>query len=65
MVRKTSLTPKGVSQMAKKKYVMVNKENGARIVCTEKYVIAWLARGFEIVEIIMENGKEDYRNQGW
>jgi hypothetical protein len=38
-----------------KKYVMVNKENGAHIVCTEKYVLAWLARGFEIVKIILED----------
>lgn len=51
--------------MAKKKYVMVSKENGARIVCTEKYVTEWLARGFEVVEIILENGEEECGNWEW
>lgn len=52
--------------MAKKKYVMVSKENGARIVCTEKYVMEWLARGFEVVEIILENDdEEEYDNWRW
>ncbi|MOA55045.1 hypothetical protein D3C78_1787640 [compost metagenome] len=36
---------------AEKKYVMFNKENGARIECTEKYLTHWLARGFEVEEI--------------
>ncbi|MFB9279402.1 hypothetical protein [Cohnella cellulosilytica] len=34
-----------------KKYIMVNKANGARIECTEKYLASWLARGFEVEEI--------------
>ncbi|MFD2368866.1 hypothetical protein ACFSO0_02450 [Brevibacillus sp. GCM10020057] len=29
-------------------YVMVNKENGARVECTEKFLPEWLARGFEV-----------------
>lgn len=38
-----------------KKYIMINKENGARIRCAEKYVTSWLARGFK-VEGIRYNG---------
>jgi len=34
-----------------KKYVMINRANGARIECTEKYLVSWLARGFEVEEI--------------
>jgi len=34
-----------------KKYIMINKSNGARIECTEKYVATWLAKGFEVEEI--------------
>jgi hypothetical protein len=36
---------------SEKKYVMINKTNGARIECTEKYLASWLARGFEVEEI--------------
>jgi len=34
-----------------KKYIMINKANGSRIECTEKYLASWLARGFEVEEI--------------
>ena len=34
-----------------KKYIMINKTNGSRIGCTEKYLASWLARGFEVEEI--------------
>lgn len=31
-----------------KVYTMVNKDNGARIRCTEKFIVKWLAKGFEV-----------------
>lgn len=34
-----------------KKYIMVNKETGARIECTPKYLFKWLELGFEVEEI--------------
>ena len=40
-----------------KKYVMINKTNEARIKCTEKYLVSWLARGFEVEEIIIPQVK--------
>jgi hypothetical protein len=39
--------------MSDKKYVMVNKTSGARIECTEKYLLEWITRGFEVEEIIL------------
>ncbi|GAA4724130.1 MULTISPECIES: hypothetical protein [Brevibacillus] len=32
-------------------YVMVNKENGAKVECTEKFLPEWFARGFEVDSI--------------
>lgn len=40
-----------------KKYIMVNKSNEVRIECTDKYVTSWLARGFEVEEIIIPQVK--------
>lgn len=34
-----------------KTYVMVNKKTGARIECSEKYMLKWLAKGFDVEEI--------------
>lgn len=34
-----------------KTYVMINKSNGARIKCTEKYLMKWISMGFEVEEI--------------
>lgn len=33
------------------KYVMYNKQNGAIITCTQKYVAEWVKRGFEVQEL--------------
>jgi hypothetical protein len=32
-------------------YFLENKNTGATMECTEKYLTQWLARGFEVVEI--------------
>lgn len=40
--------------MGNKVYVMYNKKTNARIRCTEKYLIAWIAMGFDIEEIILD-----------
>ncbi|WP_284439798.1 hypothetical protein [Paenibacillus oleatilyticus] len=39
--------------MAEKKYIMINKENDARIETTEKFLLTWIAKGFEVEEIIL------------
>ena len=41
-----------------KKYNMINKENDARIQCTEDYLTHWLARGFEVEEVVVHDGDE-------
>lgn len=38
-----------------KKYKMVNRENNVTIECTEAYVVAWLARGFEVEEVVISD----------
>ncbi|AGR46835.1 hypothetical protein SHANETTE_166 [Bacillus phage Shanette] len=37
-----------------KTYEMVNKSNGVVITCTEKYVLDWISRGFEVDKIILK-----------
>ncbi|MGG1658585.1 hypothetical protein [Brevibacillus sp. NRS-1366] len=32
-------------------YIMIYKENGAKVECTEKFLIEWFARGFEVESI--------------
>lgn len=32
-------------------YIMLNKKNGAKVECTEKFLPEWLARGFEVDSI--------------
>lgn len=32
--------------------------NGAKITCAEKYVVLWLARGFEVAEIIAPKNEQ-------
>lgn len=34
-----------------KVYVMVNRKTNVKIESTEKYLVKWMARGFEVVEI--------------
>jgi hypothetical protein len=34
-----------------KSYKMVNPNNGVSVTTTEAYLIQWIARGFEVVEI--------------
>jgi hypothetical protein len=34
------------------KYVVFNKETGARLEVTEKYLVYWLAKGFEIEGVV-------------
>jgi hypothetical protein len=41
-----------------KTYEMVNKSNGATITCTEKYVLDWISRGFEVDKIILKGAKK-------
>lgn len=43
-----------------KTYKMVNKENGVTIECSEPYVVAWLARGFEVDSIENSEYAEKY-----
>lgn len=45
-----------------KVYVVVNKDNGARVQCTEKYLLEWLAMGFEVEEIILPDDKNNPKN---
>lgn len=54
---------------ATKKYTMYNKEKGITITCTEKFVMDWIARGFEVKEIkniarekSTRNSEENYTN---
>lgn len=35
-------------------YIMLNKENGAKVECTEKFLPQWLARGFEVDSIKLD-----------
>ena len=39
------------TRKTEKRYIMINEKNGARIECTEKYMVRWLERGFEVEEI--------------
>ena len=41
----------GMVAKGNKIYVLINKENGAVVESTEKYLPQWLARGFEVLEI--------------
>jgi hypothetical protein len=34
-------------------YEMVNRESGASIKCSEKYLIQWVARGFEVESFVL------------
>ncbi|GAA4879048.1 hypothetical protein GCM10023310_68960 [Paenibacillus vulneris] len=36
-------------------YNMVNRQNGVHIKCTEKYLIDWVIRGFEVEDYYMGN----------
>lgn len=36
-----------------KVYTLFNKTTNARIKCTEKYLLSWLSRGFEVESIDM------------
>jgi len=38
----------------KKVYILRNKDTKAVIKCTEKFLMSWLARGFEVLEIIRD-----------
>ena len=38
-----------------KKYIMWNPANGARITCTEKYLLKWLSMGFVVEEVVEDN----------
>lgn len=38
-----------VLERKQKLFVMYNKENGIEILCTPKYVKAWIQRGFEVL----------------
>lgn len=40
-------------------YVMYNKDTGATIECTKKFMMQWMARGFEVIEIKDESFKEE------
>lgn len=40
-------------------YVMENKETGVRIECTYKYILHWIARGFEVIEITDESFSQE------
>lgn len=41
----------GVFLPGQKIYLMVNKTHNARVRCTQRYLVDWLARGFEVEEI--------------
>ena len=41
----------GMVENTSKVYVLENKVTQATIECTEKYLMQWLARGFEVIEI--------------
>lgn len=43
----------------KKTYVMVNKINGARIECTEKFLAKWLSLGFEVEKILLPTSVQE------
>ena len=45
-------------------YVMINKQNGAVIRTSPKYLNSWLARGFEVLEIVMEDGTVEKSEDG-
>lgn len=34
-----------------KKYKMYNKKTKVTVECTENFILAWIARGFEILEL--------------
>ncbi|AYP68636.1 hypothetical protein EalM132_00124 [Exiguobacterium phage vB_EalM-132] len=38
-----------------KKYKMISADTGVVIECTEKYVVAWLARGFEVDSVVLSD----------
>jgi hypothetical protein len=40
-------------------YIMYNKNTDATIECTQKYLMQWIARGFEVVEIRNEQSNID------
>jgi hypothetical protein len=42
-----------------KTYVMRNKDNGAVIECTERFLLQWIARGFEIIEVKSESFSQE------
>lgn len=35
-------------------YEMINRDSGASIKCSEKYLVQWVARGFEVQSFILE-----------
>jgi len=35
-------------------YEMINRDSGASIKCSEKYLIPWVTRGFEVQSFIIE-----------
>jgi hypothetical protein len=39
-------------------YHLINRDNGATMVCTEKFLIGWLARGFEVDNIEEKEGSD-------
>lgn len=45
-------------QVPSQEYKMINHSNGARITCTQKYLIHWIARGFEVEEVAVEEEGE-------
>ena len=36
-------------------YKMENTETGSKIETTKKYMVSWIARGFNVVEIVKED----------
>lgn len=32
-------------------YTMINRDNGVKVECSEKYLLQWMSRGFEILNI--------------
>ena len=46
-------------------YLMINRDSGASIKCSEKYLIPWVTRGFEVQSFIMEDSSQtEASNEG-
>jgi hypothetical protein len=44
-------------------YKMINRDSGASIKCSEKYLIPWVARGFEVESFILEEPFQEGRSK--